>query len=94
MGEFTALFPFGGSGGGALGFLDAEARLLGETGLFRCLGSLDFDAVACADFERFTGAPAWCVDVEDVTAASLRERYGETSPDVVYGRFPRMWSDG
>lgn len=25
---FTVLCPFGGSGGGALGFLDAEVRLL------------------------------------------------------------------
>ena len=84
MGEFTALFPFGGSGGGALGFLDAEARLLGAVGAFRCLGSLDFDAVACRDFERFTGAPAWCVDVQDVTAAELHARYGRTAPDVVF----------
>lgn len=84
MGEFTALFPFGGSGGGALGFLDAEARLLGAVGAFRCLGSLDFDAVACRDFERFTGAPAWCVDVQDVTASDLHARYGRTAPDVVF----------
>lgn len=84
MREFTALFPFGGSGGGALGFLDAEARLLGAAGSFRCLGSLDFDAVACRDFERFTGTPAWCVDVQDVTAAELHARYGRTAPDVVF----------
>lgn len=84
MRDFTALFPFGGSGGGALGFLDAEVRLLGETGAFRCLGSLDFDAVACLDFERFTGAPAWCVDVQDVTASELHARYGRTAPDVVF----------
>jgi site-specific DNA-cytosine methylase len=82
--QFTALFPFGGSGGGALGFLDAEVRLLGRVGSFRCLGSIDFDAAACVDFERFTGAPAWCVDMQQVTAPELRERFGARAPDVVF----------
>ncbi len=81
---FEALFPFGGSGGGALGFLDAEVRLLGNVGRFRCLGSIDFDREACVDFERFTGAPAWCVDVETITAAEIVERYGVRAPDVVF----------
>lgn len=81
---FTALFPFGGSGGGALGFLDAEVRLLGHVGRFECLGSIDFDASACRDFEYFTGAPAWCVDVQAITGAQVRERYGTTAPDVVF----------
>jgi site-specific DNA-cytosine methylase len=81
---FDALFPFGGSGGGALGFLDAEVRLLGNVGRFRCLGSIDFDAEACVDFGRFTGAPAWCVDVETITAAEIVERYGARAPAVVF----------
>lgn len=84
MREFTALFPFGGSGGGALGFAQARAAAHGLQGRFRILGGLDFDAIACADFERFTGAPSWCVDVEDVTPEDLRERYGATAPDVVF----------
>jgi site-specific DNA-cytosine methylase len=81
---FTALFPFGGSGGGALGFLGAEVRLLGRVGRFRCLGSIDFDREACVDFERFTGAPAWCVDVQAITAGELVERYGARAPHVVF----------
>ncbi len=81
---YSALFPFGGSGGGALGFASAEARLLNSTARFRLLGSIDFDAVACADFEAFTDAPAWCMDVEDITAEELRERYGPVAPDVVF----------
>jgi site-specific DNA-cytosine methylase len=82
--EYTALFPFGGAGGGALGFLQAEARLLERVARFRILGSLDFDALACADFERFVGAPAWCVDVQRITAGELLTRYGLRAPDVVF----------
>lgn len=85
---FTVLCPFGGSGGGALGFLEAEVRLLGHVGRFECLGSIDFDAEACADFERFTGSPAWCADVETITAAELRERFGPRAPDVVFASPP------
>lgn len=81
---FTSLFPFGGSAGGALGFAAAEARLLDSTARFEILGSIDFDAVACADFETFTGAPAWCVDIEDITPEEVRERYGPVAPDVVF----------
>jgi site-specific DNA-cytosine methylase len=81
---FTALFPFGGLGAGARGFLDAEVRMLGKVGRFRSLGGLDFDRIACADFERLTGTPSWCVDVEAITAAELRERYGARAPDVVF----------
>lgn len=81
---FTVLCPFGGSGGGALGFLDAEVRLLGCVGRFRCLGSIDFDREACDDFARFTGSDAWCVDVETITPAQVRARYGPRAPDVVF----------
>ena len=81
---FTALFPFGGLGAGARGFLDAHVALLGSTGRFRCMGGLDFDAVACADFHALTGSESWCVDVEAITAAALRERYGARAPDVVF----------
>lgn len=82
--EYTVLCPFGGSGGGALGFLDAEVRLLGAVGRFRCLGSLDFDVLAGEDFERFTGSSSWTVDIETVTGAQLVERYGAKAPDVVF----------
>lgn len=82
--EYTALFPFGGAGGGALGFMQAEARLLERVARFRILGSLDFDALACADFERFVAAPAWCVDVQRITAGELLARYGLRAPDVVF----------
>lgn len=86
--EFTVLCPFGGSGGGALGFLDAEVRLLGRVGRFRCLGSIDFDAVACEDFARLTGSEAWCADVEAITPEEIRDRFGERAPDVVFSSPP------
>lgn len=82
--DYTVLCPFGAIGGGALGFLDAEVRLLGAVGRFRCLGSIDLDPVACADFERLTGSQAWCADVRAITAAELRARFGERAPDVVF----------
>lgn len=81
---FSVLCPFGGSGGGALGFLDAEVRLLGAIGRFECLGSIDLDREACEDFGRFTGSDAWCADVREITPAELRSRFGERAPDVVF----------
>lgn len=82
--EYTALFPFGGLGAGARGFLNAHAQVMGRGARFRCLGGIDFDAGACADFEYLTGSPSWCTDVLAITPEDLRERYGETGPDVVF----------
>ena len=77
---YTALFPFGGIGAGALGFLQAQH----PNASFRILGGLDFDALACKDFEYLTGVPSWCVDVNDISPEQLRELYGVTPPDVVF----------
>lgn len=82
--EFTVLCPFGGSGGGGLGFTEAEARLFDTTARFKLIGSIDSDEVACDDFEAFTGAPAWRTSVEDITPSQLRSRYGPVAPDVVF----------
>lgn len=71
--SFTVLAPFGGSGGGMLGFQKARVRLLGHVGAFRVLGSIDFDREACIDFERLTGAPAWCTDMTLVTGSMQLE---------------------
>jgi site-specific DNA-cytosine methylase len=81
---YTVLCPFGGSGGGALGFLDAEVRLLGRVGRFRCLGSIDFDAQACADFEHLTGSRALVADVTTLSGADIRREFGERAPHVVF----------
>jgi site-specific DNA-cytosine methylase len=80
----TVLCPFGGSGGGARGFLDAEVTLFDHRARFRCLGSIDLDPEGCADFELLTGSPAWQVDLGSITARDLIERYGERAPDCVF----------
>lgn len=77
---YTALFPFCGLGAGALGFLQAAA----DDARFVSLGGIDFDPVACADFERLTGSPAWCADVLRLSPQDLRDRYDEAPPDVVF----------
>lgn len=82
--EFTALFPFCGMGAGALGFLDASVTLFGREVRFRSLGGIDFDPIACGDFEYMTGSPAWCTSVEAITPEELRARYGDRAPDVVF----------
>lgn len=82
--EYTVLCPFGGLGGGALGFLNAEVRLLGVRARFRCLGGIDFSAEACADFEYLTKSRSLVADVAALSVAELRAFAGETAPDVVF----------
>ncbi len=91
---FTALFPFCGLGAGARGFVDAEVQLLGQRATFKALGGIDIDPEGCADFERLTGAPAWCVDMEDVTASELVRRYGPRAPDVIFMSPPCKGASG
>lgn len=80
---FTALFPFGGIGGGALGFKGARAHLFGREATFRIIGGIDFDAPSCRDFTYLTGAPSLCADISKLTPAQLRELSPEC-PDVVF----------
>lgn len=80
---FTALCAFCGLGGGGRGLTQARAALFGNEARFRVLGGFDIDPAACRDFELLTGAPGWCTDVRDITAAELRRRYGDLAPDVV-----------
>ena len=92
--EYTAFFPFGGSGGGALGFQQATARLFGVDARFRVLGGIDFEPHACADFEMLTGVPELCADVDTLTPKALRERFGTTAPDVVFMSPPCKGASG
>jgi len=91
--EFTALFPFSGLGAGARGFLDASVTLFGREVRFKSLGGIDFDPVACVDFEALTKSPAWCTSVETITPDELRARYGERAPDVVFMSPPSNGSE-
>lgn len=91
---YTVLCPFSGLGGGALGFLQAETRLLGITARFRCIGGIDFDAEACADFEALTGSRALCTDVAKLTVDELRAFAGTEAPDVVFMSPPCKGASG
>jgi len=81
---YTAAFPFGGCGGGALGFLNASVTMLGTRASFRLTGGVDFDAGACKDFEYLTGVPEACADVDSMTTADFRRAMGERAPDVIF----------
>lgn len=81
---YAALFPFCGSGLGALGFKRASARVLGRDLSFRIVGGIDSDATACADFEKLTGAPALCTDVRDLSPERLRAFAGDEAPDISF----------
>ena len=84
MNEYTAFFPFGGLGGGALGFAGANLRLLGRSARFRILGGFDIDPAACSDFERLAGVPQHCGDVAHMRPTDLRRIAGVAAPDVVF----------
>jgi site-specific DNA-cytosine methylase len=92
--EYSCLFPFGGLGAGARGFLEASVQLLGREARFRSLGGIDLDREACADFERLTGSPSLCADVSKLTVDELRAFAGDVAPDVVFLSPPCKGSSG
>lgn len=63
--EFTDFHLYSGLGGAAAGFQRARINMEGVEARFRCLGGIDFDRAACADFERLTGAKATHLDLFD-----------------------------
>lgn len=81
---YRAFFPFCGLGAGALGILRARVKLLGRETRFENAGGIDFDRLACLDFERLTGKPALCADVATLTAGEVRAYAGEQAPDLVF----------
>lgn len=92
--EFTVGFPFCGLGAGAMGFLAAQVELLGRTGRFRSVGGIDFDPLGCQDFERLTGSPALCTDIDKLTAPELRAFMGTSAPDVIFMSPPCKGASG
>ncbi|OPY63662.1 MAG: putative BsuMI modification methylase subunit YdiO [Pelotomaculum sp. PtaU1.Bin065] len=60
---FSVLHLFCGIGGEALGMQEAETEYRGINANFLNLGGIDSDPDACKDFEMFTGAPAFCMDL-------------------------------
>jgi site-specific DNA-cytosine methylase len=91
---YRALFPFGGAGAGALGFLQARMKVMGVEARFKSIGGIDFDAEACKDFRYLTRSPAWCTDIGRLTAADILRRYGMVAPDVVFMSPPCKGASG
>lgn len=60
--KITAIFPFCGIGGGAIGAMMARPEAFGVTGQVEVVCGMDADPDACRNFEAFTGAPAYQFD--------------------------------
>ena len=54
---------FCGLGGGAVGFNRGHARIGNTEAKFQCLGGIDVDPGAIADFQRLTGTPGTVLDM-------------------------------
>lgn len=67
--EIRHFHLFCGLGGGARGFNRGQARVGSMTARFRCLGGIDSDPSAIADFSRLAGVKGTCLDLFD------REQY-------------------
>lgn len=86
--KFTIGHLFSGIGGSALGAAAASARFGDAEATFETVGGVDFDPLACFDFERLTGAPALCGDMHTLQPADLRAAWGPRAPDAVMASPP------
>lgn len=93
---FTFATPFGGSGLGARGFLDAGITLPGldVSARFECVGGIDLDPLACADFRYLTGVEQLCADVSTLTSADVRRSMGQRAPDCIFTSAPCQGGSG
>ncbi|MBF0418040.1 MAG: DNA cytosine methyltransferase [Magnetococcales bacterium] len=78
MKTITHFHLFCGIGGGALGFKQAQPRIPGVTGQFRCLGGVDSDPAAIRDFSRLTGTAGTVLDLFDIE--QYQDWNGRTPP--------------
>ena len=69
---------FCGLGGGAAGFNRGQARVGSMQARFRCLGGIDSDKRAIADFSRLAGVPGTLLDLFD--RDQYRAFHGEEPP--------------
>lgn len=76
---------FGGSGLGGRGVQEASIRLetLGVSASFECVGSFDYDARACLDYEYLNESPQSCSDVRAMTVADVHRIYGVRAPHMI-----------
>lgn len=61
--EIRHFHLFCGLGGGAKGFNNGKARVGNLTARFRCIGGIDVDKPALADFEQLAGVPGTHLDL-------------------------------
>lgn len=85
---YTDFHFFCGIGGTRVGTRRSRAAIAGETAMFETLGGVDFDAAACRDFTRLTGAAALCADVTKLEPAELVRFAGARRPDAVFSSPP------
>ena len=76
--EIRHFHLFCGLGGGAAGFNRGQARVGSMRGRFRCLGGVDSDQRAIADFSRLAGVPGTVLDLFD--RDQYRDFHGEEPP--------------
>jgi len=70
---------FCGAGGVAIGMARGHARIGRHQARIQCIGGVDSDPEACADFTRHTGVPATCVDMFD--AQQYHDFHGRPPPE-------------
>jgi len=84
---------FAGLGGGARGFNRASPRVGNMQAKFRCLGGIDVDPAAVADFERLTGTRGTVLDLFDRAqyvawhGREPGEDWREATPDDIRAAF-------
>ena len=74
---------FCGIGGKGLGAASAIASYGNHEATFETIGGIDFDPLACKDFEMLVGAPALCADVHELQPADVIRFLGPVAPDVI-----------
>lgn len=76
--EIRHFHLFCGLGGGAKGFNRGNARVGNMEARFRCIGGIDVDAGAIADFQRLAGTPGTVLDLFD--RGQYQAFHGEEPP--------------
>lgn len=74
---------FCGMGGKGLGASQALAMVGDHEASFETVGGIDFDPLACKDFEMLVGAPTLCADLHTLEPADLIAFFGPVAPDVI-----------
>jgi site-specific DNA-cytosine methylase len=85
---FRVFCPFGGCGGGALGFQHSLSQLFGIKARFELVGGVDVVPRLCRDFEYLTGVAEVCADIAKMTPEELRAACGGEAPDIIFGSPP------